>query len=85
MALVDIVLPISQVRTNTYLSDELGLTHASRRTAVSMRYTPSRPEVRTMRRWDVFLIAILVVIAILAASQVIPGLAYLLLPGVLLS
>jgi hypothetical protein len=32
-----------------------------------------------------FLIAILVVVAILAASQVIPGLAYLLLPGILLS
>jgi hypothetical protein len=39
-----------------------------------------------MRRWGVcFLIAILVVIAILEASQAIPGLAYLLLPGMLLS
>lgn len=39
-----------------------------------------------MRRWVVcFLIAILVVVAILAASQAIPALAFLLLPGVLLS
>ena len=39
-----------------------------------------------MRRWGVcFLIAILVVIAILAASQAVPGLAFLLFPGILLS
>jgi hypothetical protein len=39
-----------------------------------------------MRRWGVcLLIAILVVIAILIASQAIHGLAYLLLPGILLS
>jgi hypothetical protein len=51
-----------------------------------MRYTPGALEVCIMRRWGLcFLIAILVVIAILAASQAIPGLAYLLLPGILLS
>ena len=39
-----------------------------------------------MRRWGIcFLIAITVVIGILAASQAVPGLAYLLLPGLLLS
>jgi hypothetical protein len=39
-----------------------------------------------VRGWGVcFLVAILVVVAILAASQAIPGLAYLLLPGILLS
>jgi len=39
-----------------------------------------------MRRWGFcFLIAMLVVVTILAASQAIPGLAYLLLPGILLS
>jgi hypothetical protein len=39
-----------------------------------------------MRRWGVcFLIAILVVLAILVASQAIPVLACLLLPGILLS
>jgi hypothetical protein len=51
-----------------------------------MGYTPGPVEVRAMRRWGVcFLIAIVVVIAILAASQAIPMLAYFLLPGILLS
>jgi hypothetical protein len=39
-----------------------------------------------MRRWGIcFLLAILVVLAALVASQAIPVLAYLLLPGILLS
>jgi hypothetical protein len=58
----------------------------SGRAAVAMRYTPGPLEVCTMRRWAVCsLIAILVVIAILAASQAVPSLAFLLLPGILLS
>jgi hypothetical protein len=56
------------------------------RATVAMRYTPGPLEVCIMRRWSVcFLIAILLVIAILTASQAIPGLAFLLLPGILLS
>jgi hypothetical protein len=51
-----------------------------------MRYTPGPLEVCTVRRWAVCsLIAILVVIVILAASQAVPLLAFLLLPGILLS
>jgi hypothetical protein len=58
----------------------------SGRATVAMRYTLGPLEVCTVRRWAVCsLIAILVVVVILAASQAVPLLAFLLLPGILLS